>query len=94
MQSVLIESDWNLKLHISDIVDFGTPVLIESDWNLKCLTSQLHRMGIICINRIRLEFKGIRAIVQRAQRTPVLIESDWNLKFYKFHVKKICGIRY
>ena len=33
--SVLIESDWNLKLKIASISSRVITVLIESDWNLK-----------------------------------------------------------
>ena len=32
---VLIESDWNLKKVIVDILLINLTVLIESDWNLK-----------------------------------------------------------
>ena len=32
---VLIESDWNLKIILSGIVQQDSSVLIESDWNLK-----------------------------------------------------------
>ena len=56
--SVLIESDWNLKLKQ---IRYGPPlstVLIESDWNLKeDETSKADQMQN-SINRIRLEFKG------------------------------------
>ena len=33
--SVLIESDWNLKLMLSEALMRYSLVLIESDWNLK-----------------------------------------------------------
>ena len=33
--NVLIESDWNLKVHRSNHALRATSVLIESDWNLK-----------------------------------------------------------
>ena len=32
---VLIESDWNLKVVVMQIMDDAWVVLIESDWNLK-----------------------------------------------------------
>ena len=35
MRQVLIESDWNLKIILSGIVQQDSSVLIESDWNLK-----------------------------------------------------------
>ena len=33
--TVLIESDWNLKLALFDTFPIALDVLIESDWNLK-----------------------------------------------------------
>ena len=35
MDSVLIESDWNLKQIVINIAEIINEVLIESDWNLK-----------------------------------------------------------
>ena len=32
---VLIESDWNLKINASRLLQSNIAVLIESDWNLK-----------------------------------------------------------
>ena len=55
---VLIESDWNLKSFPCLTSDRIEPVLIESDWNLKCRGKDAGTYETICINRIRLEFKG------------------------------------
>ena len=57
-KSVLIESDWNLKLnpHVELLDD--EVVLIESDWNLKTIVDSSISLGEFGINRIRLEFKG------------------------------------
>ena len=54
---VLIESDWNLKYCKMSLYITADIVLIESDWNLKLFS--LYGIGwpVICINRIRLEFK-------------------------------------
>ena len=54
-------------------------VLIESDWNLKYKDTASAFPTGKSINRIRLEFKGIRDRYA-AGVVPVLIESDWNLK--------------
>ena len=54
-------------------------VLIESDWNLKLCVKTEYVDGERSINRIRLEFKDARAILD-AMTAQVLIESDWNLK--------------
>ena len=78
---VLIESDWNLKKVIVDILLINLTVLIESDWNLKTTNSPYSKPSGIGINRIRLEFKGI-SCMQRELTVIVLIESDWNLKFF------------
>ena len=57
---VLIESDWNLKLYISKFRLFQVQqVLIESDWNLKLFARIPRAAAVCCINRIRLEFKGL-----------------------------------
>ena len=58
LHSVLIESDWNLKVTATADGVIVVLVLIESDWNLKGkrrTDSCGCRTGI---NRIRLEFKG------------------------------------
>ena len=77
--TVLIESDWNLKL-LDNIRSLALcPVLIESDWNLKPVAPEADKPRSRRINRIRLEFK---ASLQRrkTEHWKVLIESDWNLK--------------
>ena len=80
--AVLIESDWNLKeLHMDGQQVLGM-VLIESDWNLKMALAGITIMIGGSINRIRLEFKGLK-IYYRARTSQVLIESDWNLKHIK-----------
>ena len=35
---------------------------------------------VLCINRIRLEFKVLQRLERQRSRSRVLIESDWNLK--------------
>ena len=76
---VLIESDWNLKLHgKAAFCETGT-VLIESDWNLKHVALLFVKAADISINRIRLEFKGCTSFACHFISS-VLIESDWNLK--------------
>ena len=54
---VLIESDWNLKGINGDTHKFAEIVLIESDWNLKMHSPCFSSSKVMCINRIRLEFK-------------------------------------
>ena len=62
--------------------DPASIVLIESDWNLK-LEMLMNAIYVqASINRIRLEFKGLK-IYYRARTSQVLIESDWNLKHIK-----------
>ena len=56
--SVLIESDWNLKTKPFYTGVNVRLVLIESDWNLKGGRSVDKAPSAVCINRIRLEFKG------------------------------------
>ena len=56
------------------------PVLIESDWNLKHYTRIIPYKTMLCINRIRLEFKGFTGQRRERSSLTVLIESDWNLK--------------
>ena len=59
--SVLIESDWNLKRgKLTDVWLEEATVLIESDWNLKRISVLFFPGMGRSINRIRLEFKGIR----------------------------------
>ena len=55
--SVLIESDWNLKLNLSWYAPETSMVLIESDWNLKKAVQDTISNTLLRINRIRLEFK-------------------------------------
>ena len=55
---VLIESDWNLKNRVLQLLKLQHTVLIESDWNLKDKERRGIALGVLCINRIRLEFKG------------------------------------
>ena len=55
---VLIESDWNLKTKPFYTGVNVRLVLIESDWNLKGGRSVDKAPSAVCINRIRLEFKG------------------------------------
>ena len=77
--TVLIESDWNLKVALYVFKTLPACVLIESDWNLKKELKNLYNASPVGINRIRLEFKVFsRKLKQR--RIEVLIESDWNLK--------------
>ena len=79
--SVLIESDWNLKLFDIFCIPAEHLVLIESDWNLKTGIQERCEQDCKGINRIRLEFKrSSKRSLQR--RTGVLIESDWNLKLF------------
>ena len=59
-------------------------VLIESDWNLKDDYPFLGTKGENSINRIRLEFKGMRRTAGR-NVNGVLIESDWNLKLFSLY---------
>ena len=61
---VLIESDWNLKSKRYRGTDGTKRVLIESDWNLK-FYHKIKAMQKPSINRIRLEFKGLSAILFR-----------------------------
>ena len=77
---VLIESDWNLKVLRWATNNTKLVVLIESDWNLKGAGYHRPSAGEICINRIRLEFKGSEGSTGYMQVLAVLIESDWNLK--------------
>ena len=56
-ESVLIESDWNLKEIAALFKTKSLAVLIESDWNLKWYTSEILFFLQQSINRIRLEFK-------------------------------------
>ena len=76
--TVLIESDWNLKKFKGILGKPADTVLIESDWNLKILQT-LSNSHSASINRIRLEFK-VSAVLFVADVIRVLIESDWNLK--------------
>ena len=57
----------------------GKAVLIESDWNLKNGKSLIVVLLLVCINRIRLEFKATISNIESGMFR-VLIESDWNLK--------------
>ena len=60
-QRVLIESDWNLKDFVNQIVEEAIKVLIESDWNLKTIIALYACCKSYRINRIRLEFKATMA---------------------------------
>ena len=62
-------------------------VLIESDWNLKYVWTTLQVHYIHSINRIRLEFKVNKTVVNLFWTFLVLIESDWNLKQIEVLVK-------
>ena len=59
LKEVLIESDWNLKSTAAACTDFILCVLIESDWNLKLAIDGHCGDNLVCINRIRLEFKEL-----------------------------------
>ena len=83
-QYVLIESDWNLKEHGRNLCQSEADVLIESDWNLKQVQPGRRQPVIFRINRIRLEFKGMRRTAGR-NVNGVLIESDWNLKLFSLY---------
>ena len=56
--TVLIESDWNLKISWIDAFSKLRRVLIESDWNLKFWPLYFSCKSVYGINRIRLEFKA------------------------------------
>ena len=79
--TVLIESDWNLKLEYRLNIAASIAVLIESDWNLKWNIRCRRCTWFFRINRIRLEFKGKEGSHVKNQCLRVLIESDWNLKY-------------
>ena len=60
--TVLIESDWNLKMPCIQTLRPPALVLIESDWNLKDHRDSNGTPKGSRINRIRLEFKVIPGI--------------------------------
>ena len=82
LESVLIESDWNLKKERRKTRSDTRSVLIESDWNLKKFYYLVCPVEYDRINRIRLEFK-VDVTSDNARMIVVLIESDWNLKMNK-----------
>ena len=89
--SVLIESDWNLKVVEPPPTFVGIMVLIESDWNLKVRLLLCSSFPGSRINRIRLEFKGLCDSI-KTDSCLVLIESDWNLK-YKLFKNSFASVR-
>ena len=77
--TVLIESDWNLKVVCQHIGLRSKPVLIESDWNLKSCDIWSNFALIIVLIESDWNLKLITSH-KRLASVIVLIESDWNLK--------------
>ena len=76
---VLIESDWNLKTHISFLLASYNTVLIESDWNLKFTVLDTNTLlySVLIESDWNLKMFTFQPIDLMKN---VLIESDWNLK--------------
>ena len=55
--SILIESQWNLKMLLKIFLMMLFFILIESQWNLKQYMTLLHKKYVLHINRITVEFK-------------------------------------
>ena len=69
--TVLIESDWNLKYLICFNGTRFNQVLIESDWNLKQELKFSLPIQVKCINRIRLEFKGVSLVASKSEEVGI-----------------------
>ena len=78
-QTVLIESDWNLKKEEDTRSGDEIVGINRIRLEFKELESELNSAIADGINRIRLEFKEYYLLIMEND-LEVLIESDWNLK--------------
>ena len=75
--SILIESQWNLNISLSDAIGSYEPILIESQWNLNVILA-ISLILFPYINRITVEFKWDISSSMLLNAL-ILIESQWNL---------------